>query len=319
MTHKKKLCGICLLLLLLAFCLLSSCGSVGSEPPIAEEGPAGAAAPEMDETLPDTEAETEAEAEAVTTIEALLPEENQDIYIMANHSDFPIHHRLEDMQNNEPIIVVGRFLREVELWNASRDPEDIQQPSQEYETPSKIYRFQVQSVLQGSSLPEEISVTLLYSRKQEGQISNEKRDEEGNLLQEATAWDKYSFYGRYGFFTEPELNQPMLIFLDYSPDLDVYYSAGEPFMIALLPEDQVELRSSLLDTPENREALIHPDIFHSEKGREIYYYPSGLYPEVVEDYLEGLSLPALLERLGLQDEAQLEAIRGLLRDPEDAH
>ena len=86
-------------------------------------------------------------------------------------------------------------------------------------------------------------------------------------------------------------------------------------MIALLPEDRLALRSSLLDTPENRKALSLPDIFLSEQGRKIYYYPNGIYPEVVEDYLTGLDLPALLEKLGVRDEAQIEAIRSLASAP----
>ncbi|MDO4732326.1 MAG: hypothetical protein Q4B50_02250 [Bacillota bacterium] len=313
-TQSKTIKVFLSLLLILSFCIFAACST--DSPEIPEEAPASESMPVQGESPAGTATQEES-APAQESPEDTLEEDEplvdipEDAYLLVSHADIPIHHSLESMQNWAPIIVAGYFEREVDLWNASRDPEDITKPSEKHYTAARIYRFRTEEVLKGEEIPEEISVSFAYSRKREGKIPNSYVNEQGQTVREDTEEDSYSFHTVYSFFTEPPLNQKILLFLKYEEGNTVYFSAGYPSMIALRENGSPELLSSLVQTEENQEP--QPQIFQSVGGRDIYYYDSGLNPDRVTNFLEGMDLDDLLDEMDIQDEAQRERIHSIVR------
>ncbi len=284
-----------LLLSLLALCLLTACGTEESAAPLPSGsgspiGVAGAQEPLTPET------DIPQDSLPPHRIQADLPEAGADAFITGSFLDIMVYHSLEDRFRGDPIVALGHFTREVD-------------PGDEAPRPIRLYRFRAQRTLGGAALPEEITVGMEYGQTMKGEISNAEWNDRGELVKEATAWDPYAFFACYPHFAEPEPDQPMMVFLSYLPEQDAYFLSGAPAMIALYADRDPELVCGLLDTPENRTVLRTPQIFYSEGGQPIYHYPAGPQPEIVEDFLAGVSMDALLTAAGVTDPAEREAIR----------
>ncbi|MBQ6808425.1 MAG: hypothetical protein IJP07_04605 [Firmicutes bacterium] len=302
------------LLLILAFCIFAACST--DSPEKQEEAPAVETIQAERESPADT---AEQEEPAPTQESPDVPGEMKegpfgrvpkDVYVIASYAEISFWSSFADMYARSPIVLLGHFEREVDLWNLEQDSS---KPTEKHYTDTRIYRFRTQEVLKGTDIPEGLSVNFSYSHKSKGTLTNRIVNELGQVIQEATEEYPYKITVIRDYFIEPPLKQTILLFLRLSEYNNSYYAAGHPAMIALPADGRPELLSRMLPTEENPTAEPQPQIFQIEGGKTIYYYDSGLNPERVRNYLEGMELDDLLDEMEIQDKAQRERIHSIVR------
>ena len=136
-------------------------------------------------------------------------------------------------------------------------------------------------------------------------------NEQGVVIKAATEIDPYAFDIVYDYYLEPQLHEPIMLFLNYDDLFDLYFASGAPNVIAIKSDGSIELKSNLIKTQSQSKVAEQDQIFHSEGGKPIYYRSSAS-SDVVEDYLGEGTLKEILQKMGTFDNQQIEEILAFL-------
>lgn len=161
--------------------------------------------------------------------------------------DFPVANGLEEMANAADVIVVGEYIGFDSTWNMARNPGNpLEEDPKDY-VEGRLYNFQVDKILKGNGLDDNIKVNHRYAENLTIVDSDAQVNSEGIVTKEATESKEINFKKFDSLFIEPENGSKYILFLKENKELNNYYGAIEPFSIKFDTNDVAALQSNLID------------------------------------------------------------------------
>ena len=140
---------------------------------------------------------------------------------------------LEEIAENSPIIVYGKYLELISTYTATEN--------QKNSSPDNLYSFQVDKIIKGNNVSENITV---------GKVAVFDISESvENIVGKNTPYEPY--YLPYTYFIEPEYNKDYIVFLKYIGGRNIYTCSGEPWEIAFDENGIATLKSNAFNPDKN--------------------------------------------------------------------
>ena len=137
--------------------------------------------------------------------------------------DNPPFQSLEEIAENSPVIVYGRYLKTLQDNNTDNDSHL-----------ENLYSFQVEQVLKGSAVSENIIISKVSHFDITDSINNTiGKDAENN-----------TYHLPWPYFVKSEFNDDYILFLRHTGGKDIYQCFGEPWEIVFDKSGIASLKSN---------------------------------------------------------------------------
>ena len=243
----------------------------------------------VDTSTMDTDLE-EIYADGINYFDASL---NTDFGLSA---DMPMAGSLRAMYDAVNYVVIGSFGAFESAINGARNWRNPleEDPNNYFRT--LIYSFNIQSVLKGDIGSDTIRVSVPHLRRHNGEINNAIFNVHGEIVRAATEFDPWEIYTVWSTYIEPNPDETVVLFLDYSGLFGLYRFGVEPYMIILEEDGTARLRSNFVIPLEEREsiAVTHGE---SESGRPITFTHGSLLTVLIPDTITGMTHEELVEEI----------------------
>ncbi|MEG0366735.1 MAG: hypothetical protein RR585_07855 [Coprobacillus sp.] len=197
-------------------------------------------------------------------------------------NDYMVADTLNSANNNATYIVKGQFTSYDREWNMHRDDNDLTKEHPYEKITGKIYTFKINDVFKGDVDGSDISINLKYSTRlffnEDGLLHGEEISNKKNV--------EHIDY-KETVYTEPELNQEYILYLNYDKNFSLYYAAFQPYMIKV-DQNQLSIQSRFIN-----DDTIAVNTYQT-KNRKIEVKETL---EVVNDFVKDISLKEFIDKL----------------------
>lgn len=188
--------------------------------------------------------------------------------------DMPTAGSLEEMVEPSTLVVVGKFVDEIDFYNQSRNPNNPAEENARTHRMARVFRFEISDVLKGTA-ENEIAVSLPYSVT--------RYNSDGSVL---CSYEN-------PLFIEPDFSSEYILFLEQDNISGHYYRAIEPGIIQN-QAGQAVLCSNIVDSAYS---VSSQNISSDAKNDDIA--KATLLDEKKGDFLDGSSFDITCQKIRL--------------------